>query len=268
MDDDQGAGEGAEGETREEREAREVEEKEERKLKKKAEQEVAKQKQMEEMAEKRREARRIQEEEERVAKENKEAARKKADEEREAFFQAQKIKAAEEAEKKRILEEQAAARKAKAEARRKAMQEREDYLKGQAAKVPEEGFLNVMIEAAITGDMEEWRELADEWDGNDIMLAQDEDGWSPLTWLCKKGHHRCFMYSLDKWYHDWDPTEMQPLIKERINTRDPDGQSYLHFAAIAGSADLIRYLLDKGAGKDAGNDDGFTALHFAGYVNM
>jgi len=61
---------------------------------------------------------------------------------------------------------------------------------------------------------------------------------------------------------------MLPLIKDRLEVQDPDGQAYMHFAAIAGSHELVRFLLEKGAHRDVANDDGFTPLHFAAYVTF
>ena len=51
-----------------------------------------------------------------------------------------------------------------------------------------------------------------------------------------------------------------------INVKNKDGCTPLMYAASIGHADLLHYIIDKGALVDDVNIDGFTALHWASYV--
>ena len=61
---------------------------------------------------------------------------------------------------------------------------------------------------------------------------------------------------------------LQMLLEERahmdrIDTRDPAGQTALHWAAKVGSADCAQLLLQRGARQDVFNINGRSPLHFA-----
>jgi len=63
-----------------------------------------------------------------------------------------------------------------------------------------------------------------------------------------------------------DLTRVKALLDKTpdlLESRSEAGKTPLHFAAEGGRADVVRYLLDKGAAVDARNADGDTPLHYA-----
>ncbi len=61
------------------------------------------------------------------------------------------------------------------------------------------------------------------------------------------------------------PAELENLLKEDypIDTPDALGMTLLHVAAGYNSADMVRFILEKGANINAVDKNGWTPLHFA-----
>lgn len=53
-----------------------------------------------------------------------------------------------------------------------------------------------------------------------------------------------------------------------INKTDEDGNTLLMLSIILGRLKVAQKLLDAGANKDAKNNNGYTALHFAEKYNL
>ena len=84
---------------------------------------------------------------------------------------------------------------------------------------------------------------------------KSDDGLTPLTVACCKGHTDCVSVLLG------------PLIRTNVNAVDNDGFTALHAASRFNSASCIPLLIDGGADVNAVNNDGYTALHVASYCN-
>ncbi|KAI8648686.1 Espin [Fusarium keratoplasticum] len=80
------------------------------------------------------------------------------------------------------------------------------------------------------------------------MNILDASGNTPLLWASYKGHMRVVEYL-------WEDTNQK--------LRDNDGRTALHLAATAGMEEVVRWLIDMGADKEAKNRAGKTPLYYA-----
>ncbi len=207
------------------------------------------------------------EEEKRLKKIKMEESRKKMEAEkmRRATIALEKEKAEEE--RKRLLAEQIKKKQAEENRIKKLIAGLNELREKNSKKIASEELNSEIRQVCIENDIETLKEYIDEWEGHRVIDECDCDGWSPLHWACKKGSTECVKYIIDTtWINKHESERLQQkAINARIDVVDELGQTYLMMAAIAGSVDIVKYLISKGAGKNIQNDDGFTAYLWAAY---
>jgi len=125
--------------------------------------------------------------------------------------------------------------------------------------------------------------------------ARDEDGFTPLHWAAGIGVEQCAMFFIkegliDSYAYDYERipseyisvaasigksatsasagtscgrTELVKLLLEKgagVNAKDMYGNTPLHLAAIWGYMDVVRTLISRGADVNAAAEDGYTPL--------
>jgi hypothetical protein len=187
-------------------------------------------------------------------------------EEAAAFLEQKRKLQAEEDEKKRLVEEERARKAEERRIRQKLIDDRSAFLAKQAARSVPDGLGQLIRNACKNADVEVIKAFADEWEGNAVMEELDKDKWGPVHWCCKKGCFTGAVYIMQKWMNPYESEDDQKRAwVRRLETVDDGGKTYLMLAAVAGATDLVKFILSKGANRNAQDEDGFSACMLAAY---
>jgi len=106
----------------------------------------------------------------------------------------------------------------------------------------------VLHQAAWTGQVEAVKEAIEK--DFDVLLP-DKDNNIVLHWAAHKGNEDIVKMVIAK------------TPKDKVNAKNKDGNTPLHFASIASRNKACKLLLEAGADPNAKNEDGQTPLHGA-----